>query len=142
MAVAVRTDLPQSLLWCTLYCSDAAGAEGRAAAAAHLDAFLRGGLDTAVLEAAQRGTSTAAAAAGSRASGSQAEVEAAAEAEEANGVDAALDDYLQPPAMRRHWQPLLTFVTVPELPRGWEHGARGECKPALACGQRVECSWL
>ena len=123
VAVAVRTDLPQSLLWCTVYCSDAAGAAGRQQAAAHLAAFLQGQLDTPLLEQPQQVHAQ-----GSRAgkhpsssgSASSSGSESADEDDEADSVDEELelDEYLQPPAMRRHWQPLLTFVTVPELPRG------------------------
>lgn len=122
VAVAVRTDLPQALLWCTLYCSDAAGAAGRAAAAAHLSAFLAGQLDESLLRGAgeqrrrQHGSGSGDAAAvegGSDAGGST-----GGDTDDDDDDDLAVDDYLQPPAMRRHWQPLLTFVTVPELPRG------------------------
>lgn len=119
MAVAVRTDLPQSLLWCTVYCSDAAGAEGRQRATAHLTAFLQGQLDTSLLEQQQgaAGSSAEQQAGGSTASAEQDE-EGAGSEEEDEGEELELDEYLQPPAMHRHWQPLLTFVTVPELPRG------------------------
>ncbi|PRW59519.1 diphthine--ammonia ligase isoform X1 [Chlorella sorokiniana] len=121
VAVAVRTDLPQSLLWCTVYCSDASGAAGRQRAAAHLAAFLEGQLDTALLEQQpqqlQDSSSTEQQAGDGSGSGGDSEEEgeeAASDGEE----DLELDEYLQPPAMRPHWQPLLTFVTVPELPRG------------------------
>lgn len=119
----MRTDLPQSLLWCTVYCSDAAGAAGRQQAAAHLAAFLQGQLDTSLLEhqqQAQAQGSSARKQPSSSGSGSSSGSESADEDDEADSVDAELelDEYLQPPAMRRHWQPLLTFVTVPELPRG------------------------
>lgn len=107
MAVAVRTDLPQSLLWCTVYCSEAAGAQGRQRAAAHLAAFLQGQLDTSALQQPQQDREAEAGAS---------EIEDGEEEEE--GEEEHLDDYLRPPAMHRHWQPLLTFVTVPELPRG------------------------
>ena len=30
----------------------------------------------------------------------------------------AIDDYLKPPVMHRHWQPLVTVVEVPALPKG------------------------
>lgn len=119
VAVAVRTDLPQSLLWCTVYCSEAAGAAGRQRAAAHLAAFLRRELDTALLEQRQQARSQGSGAgqqAGSSSSSHDGEEDG--EGEEDEEDEAALDDYLQPPAMHRHWQPLITFVTVPELPRG------------------------
>lgn len=104
----MRTDLPHSLLWCTIYCSETAGAAGRQRAAAHLSAFLAGELDAAVIEGQQGSGSSS-----GSSNGSGGEEEADIEDEELH-----LDEYLQPPPMHRHWQPLLTFVTVPELPRG------------------------
>jgi hypothetical protein len=111
--VAQRTDLPQSLLWCTVYCSEAAGLEGWQRAAAHLAAFLRGELDTSALEQQQGQQQGELAQQQGSFDGNSSGDKSAEEDEEQ-----LLDDYLQPPAMRRHWQPLVTFVTVPELPRG------------------------
>ncbi len=125
VAVAVHTDLPQSLLWCTVYCSDAAGPAGRQRVAAHLAAFLRGQLDTSLLEQQQQqqqiGSAGQQPGGGSSSSSSEhaeEEDEQAASDDEQSEEELELDEYLQPPTMRRHWQPLLTFVTVPELPRG------------------------
>ncbi|KAL4458652.1 hypothetical protein ABPG75_013517 [Micractinium tetrahymenae] len=127
VAVAMRTDLPQSLLWCTVYCSEAAGAAGRRRAAEHLEAFLSGRLDTCQLaeqrrlqqeqqrqrrRACSRHVEDAEHA--EEADDGEQDVEDAEEQEE----EEELDEYLRPPPMRRHWQPLLTFVAVPELPRG------------------------
>jgi hypothetical protein len=113
VAVAQRTDLPQSLLWCTVYCSEAAGLEGRERAAAHLAAFLRGELDTSALEQ-QRGQQHG----GVAQQQGRSDGDSSGDESEEEDEEQQLDDYLQPPAMRRHWQPLVTFVTVPELPRG------------------------
>jgi len=126
VAVAVRTDLPQSLLWCTVYCSDATGPAGRQRVAAHLTAFLQGQLDTSLLEQQQQqqppiggaGQQPGGGSSTSSSSEDAEEDEQAASDDEQSEEDLELDVYLQPPAMRRHWQPLLTFVTVPELPRG------------------------
>jgi hypothetical protein len=120
VAVAVRTDLPQSLLWCTLYCSEAAGAKGRQRAAAHLAAFLRGQLDSPLLEGQVQQGGQCGAAAGEQQGGEGVKREAWEEVGEQGAQEGAgaLDAYLLPPAMHRHWEPLLTFVTVPELPRG------------------------
>ena len=115
MAVAQRTDLPQSLLWCTVYCSQAAGLEGRQRAAAHLAAFLQGELDTSALEQHQCGQQQGEP---GQQPGSSDDGASSGDASEEAEEEQQLDNYLQPPAMRRHWQPLLTFVTVPELPRG------------------------
>ena len=132
--MAQRTDLPQSLLWCTVYCSEAAEAvHGRRAAAAHLDAFLQGLLDLAPMQQQQQQQEVAASdgaaavpagavedgccTAGSGSSRNCSDDENNAEEEEEDD-EGYLDDYLLPPAMHRHWQPLVTFVSVPELPRG------------------------
>lgn len=123
----MQTDLPQSLLWCTVYCSEAAGAEGRQTAAAHLEAFLAGRLDTSQLAEQRRhqasGQLDAGAAAGEAwDEGQDADEEQGSEeqwSEEEEEEEGKLDEYLLPPSMWRHWRPLLTFVTVPELPRGW-----------------------
>ena len=134
VAVAQRTDLPQSLLWCTVYCSEAAEAvHGRRAAAAHLDAFLQGLLDLAPMQqqqqqqeqetAARDGGATLPAGAVEDGcctadSGSRNRSDDGNDADEGEDDEGYLEDYLLPPAMHRHWQPLVTFVSVPELPRG------------------------
>ena len=143
VAVAMRTDLPRSILWCTVYCSEAAGPTGWQQAQAHLAAFLLGQLDTSLLlqpasrleQGAGGGNSRQQRAAaeqeqrqalgqpgrqgsgvaGASGGGSSSEGEGSDLDEE---PEQELDDYLRPPAMRRHWQPLLTLVTVPQLPRG------------------------
>lgn len=126
VAVALRTDLPQSLLWCTVYCSDAAGAEGRQRAAVHLAAFLQGQLDTSPLQQQQKqqrgGSSNETSSSGRGVvrgeEGEEGEGSQELDEDEDEEGEGELDEYLQPPSMRRHWQPLLTFVTMPELPRG------------------------
>eukprot|EP00887_Chlorella_sp_A99_P006590 scaffold3.g6590.t1 len=129
VAVAMRTDLPQSLLWCTAYCADAAGAAGWAAAAAHLEALLEGRLATELLQGAgpgqQRGLAGGAVdgegGSGGASAGEgekQEDEQQQQENEEEEEEEDELDDYLRPPAMHRHWRPLVTFVTVPQLPRG------------------------
>lgn len=110
----MRTDLPQSLLWGTVYCSEAAGAAGQRRAAAHIAAFLRGQLDTSLLQQQQEHRAAARALGSGEDSGGEVGGEGGSDADD----DLAVDEYLLPPAMRRHWQPLLTFVTMPELPRG------------------------
>jgi diphthine-ammonia ligase len=90
VAVAMRTDLARSMLWCTVYCADVAGPPGRAAAEQVLQQYLCGELGSA----------------------------AGAESSDSGGEEEALDDYLVPPPMCRHWEPLVTYVSVPELPRG------------------------
>lgn len=94
------------MLWCTVYCCEAAGERGRQRAAAHLQQFLEGRMDLVALQG-------------------QAQDEAGSEGEEGSGQEEEgeeegedLDDYLRPPPMHRHWQPQVTFVVVPQLPRG------------------------
>lgn len=100
VAVAMRTHLPRSMLWATVYCSEEAGAAGLQEAGRAVAAFLAGG------------------------GGLGAEEELGDEDEDEHGEeeglhdDDVLDDYLLPPAMARHWAPQLTFVAVPHLPRG------------------------
>lgn len=126
VAVAVRTDLPQSLLWCTVYSSAAAGAAGPQRAQHHLQRFLDGHPPG---DGDSGGSSAAAAAAADERPGEAEEEEeprspaaswerCGASSHEEGEEDAVLDDYLLPPEMRRHWRPLLAFVAVPELPRG------------------------
>lgn len=105
----MQTDLARSLLWCTVYCSEAAGEQGRQRAAAHLCAFLGAPPDTSALGERRSAGSVACKSDSRNESDSGSEEEA---------EDVRLDDYLRPPHMQRHWQPLLTFVTVPALPRG------------------------
>ncbi|BDA44893.1 probable diphthine-ammonia ligase at N-terminal half [Coccomyxa sp. Obi] len=83
VAVAVRCDLPQAMLGCTVY-------------------------------AAPTGQNTADA----TYSGERSREEPPEAAEEAEEDDAFVDAYLQPPAMRRTWQPLVTYAVVSALPRG------------------------
>lgn len=118
----MRTDLPHSMLWCTAYCSEAAGADGRRAAATHLEAFLSGRLDTSKLAEWRRQQ---------RQRGKHQQLGQGADDGDSEDEDESeLDEYLQPPRMQRHWQPMLTFVTLPELPRGWAwagHALRMTC---------------
>lgn len=92
-----------------MYCSEAAGERGRQRAAAHLHDFLEGRLDLTALEEQPHDE---AGPLGEEAS--EAELEGEAEAE----GDDDVDDFLRPPRMHRHWHPQVTFVVVPELPRG------------------------
>lgn len=110
VAVAMRTDLPNSMLWCTVYCSEAVDAAARGDVERAVHAFLQGSMEEATgsEQAQPAADGEAGRDARSSSTGSSAGEE---EVEE-------LDEYLVPPAMKRHWGPLLTFVTVPHLPRG------------------------
>lgn len=112
VAIGMRTHLAQALLWATVYVSDAAGSDAWAQAAAHIDAFLEGCLETGLW---LRGAGCGGACGGEQAA---AALEGWDGQEGGDEEDEELDDYLRPPDMRRHWRPLLTFVTVPQLPRG------------------------
>ena len=113
VAVAKRTALPNSMLWCTTYCCGTAGAAGAQRAAHHLSAFLAGRLEPLP----SSGTAGAAEGHHERV-GSEEEGESDAEDAGDVGEDLEPDEYLVPPPMSRHWQPLQTFVVMPELPRG------------------------
>lgn len=143
VAVAVRCDLAQALLGCTIYAAASAGglkseqacapgADHRCAgldpAARLLEALLAG--DSGGLSGAtswhNHGLSDAADSLGEP----EGEVEEPAGASEENW---RVDAYLQPPEMKRSWQPLVTYAVVSALPRG----AAVEVQPvALSlCGQ-------
>ena len=119
VAVAHHTHLPAAMLWCTIYCSEAAGPNAWHRAAHHLSALLVDQLDTTLLQSAGMAPADAAAsdAAACAAGDSSSEGSSSSASSDAND-DGQLDEYLQPPDMHRHWAPLVTFVTVPQLPRG------------------------
>jgi hypothetical protein len=118
VAVAMKSDLPRSMLWCTVYCSSAAGIAGAQRAAHHLEAFLAGGGPALTGSHGCSGGGNAAGGKGLR-EGPRADL--VGEAEESDPEeDATLDpdEYLVPPPMTRHWRPLVTYAVMPELPRG------------------------
>jgi diphthine-ammonia ligase len=109
VGIAMRTDVPQSMLWCHVYVSTAGGLEAREAAAAALGAFLRGiHVDTPQVEdCCDKGC------------GESILEENESEDEDNREADNELDDYLKPPCLSpRQWEPLVTFIEVPQLPKG------------------------
>ena len=123
VAVAVRCDLPQALLGCTVY---AAAAVNRADGVQHARPVLQGAeqLLTSLLKGDMRAATAAmsghndgpphAAGAGERSNTEVSEADEDVDDEE----DACMDTYLQPPSMVRSWQPLVTYAAVSALPRG------------------------
>jgi diphthine-ammonia ligase len=103
VAAAVRADLVGGSLWWTMYTAGGAGAGAPAAAAERLRGFLKGKRGSGAGDGGSGGIKD---------SGSENEKDVVEEREE------ELDEYLVPPPFKRHWQPQLTFVVVPELPRG------------------------
>ncbi len=132
VAVAVRCDLPQAMLGCTVYAAPTEQTTAgqptdsfTSASRLHgqldleetqvlLTALLRG--DMHALSAAMSGQQDGPPDAAHSDEQSREELpEATEEAEEDGGV---VDMYLQPPAMSRTWQPLVTYAVVSALPRG------------------------
>lgn len=100
VAIAVGTDLEKAMLWCTVYTSGAAGRTGRAAAGEALDAFLLGHMQDPHAAPAENADTV-----GSSENGDDLD------------ADDHVDSYLLAPQLTRHWDPVVTFVEVPELPR-------------------------
>ena len=132
VAVAVRCDLPQAMLGCTVYAAptghttvgqptDSCASAGRLHGQPELEetevlltALLRGDMHalSQVMSGQQAGSSDA------THPGEKSREELQEAAEEAEEDDVILDTYLQPPAMSRAWQPLVTYAVVSALPRG------------------------
>lgn len=134
VATPSRTDLCNSLLSCTVYTSADVPANAiLREVTSCLKAFLKGCID----EEFQRSNLST----GSQQAQQSCRMlqEAEVTRDNANGVDCpndsaeasgsdsggdvstdadAIDDYLKPPVMHRHWQPLVTIVGVPALPKG------------------------
>ena len=132
VAVAVRCDLPQALLGCTVYAAatetgpadppaNGSSADGDQHGQSELQeaerllvALLKG--DTNAVATAMSGEHDGplhAAEGGELAGGELPDA-----AEDSDEEDAPVDVYLQPPAMVRRWQPLVTYAAVRALPRG------------------------
>ena len=132
VAVGVRCDLPQALLGCTVYAAGTErgpagqhanssraydGQQGQSAlqeAERLLTALLEG--DAVALKAAMSGEHDGPLRAAEGGELAGAEVPEAAE--DLEEEDLPVDAYLQPPAMIRRWQPLVTYAAVSALPRG------------------------
>lgn len=115
VAIAMQTDLRYGSLWWTVYCSAAAGGTGRKAAGTTLQAFLRNTLtDDQHLSSLSEKSPTS----------RLLENKVAArdinnsDEEEEEEEEEFVDSYLLPPLMHRHWEPLVTYIEMPELPRG------------------------
>ena len=109
VAVAMRTDLRCASLWWTVYTSHSAGHLGRVAAENSLLAFLQGdgGGETQELLASHSAVN--------RSLSNSTE----SDGDDEESVVVFVDEYLRPPVMQRHWgPPLITFIEIPELPRG------------------------
>lgn len=111
VAVAMKTNLPQAMLWCSVYLSEeACGSSGFLAssfnsaievAQSHLDTYLLGGV--AGLDNNKNGDDRESSSSSSDGDG--------------NGYDDILDTYLTPPDMKRYWAPLICYIAMPVLPR-------------------------
>jgi uncharacterized protein (TIGR00290 family) len=97
VAVAMKTDLRQGSLWWTVYTSSKAGNAGREAVESRLISFLTG--EEFLGQSHGRKNSDD-------------------DEESASDCDTFVDEYLLAPAMPlRSWNPLVTFIEMPELPR-------------------------
>lgn len=132
VAVAVRCDLPQAMLGCTIYAAptgqttagqptDSVTSAGRLHGQPELEetellltALLKG--DMHALAPTMSGQQDEASDATQPGEQTREELPEAAEEAEEDGV--IVDAYLQPPAMSRTWQPLVTYAAVSALPRG------------------------
>ena len=130
--MACQSDLSNGMLACTIYLAQQpTGSETGQLISSCLSTCLSGGIDE---EFAKMGLHSEAAANADCASRSQDDsnhtvAAATAATDESDSVDHSeasdmtadadiVDDYLKPPVMHRHWQPLVLAVRVPALPRG------------------------
>lgn len=138
VAVACRTDLQNSLLCCTIYTSPETPAEEIfTEVASCLNTFLNEDIHTSFRDmhlstdrqpdnhaSLSSDLGTRQSVIHDTASGAASAARAASSDEDASceddvSIDAdAIDDYLKPPVMHRHWQPLVTVIGVPALPKG------------------------
>lgn len=91
VAIAMKVDLTKSMGWCTIYCSESVGAAGLDTADRCIKEFLSGA--TFCLDSK--------------------------DSDSDDERDSYVDEYLRPPQTeQRHQDTQLTFIVVPELPRG------------------------
>ena len=132
VAVACQSDLSNGILACTIYLAQQpTGSETGKLISSCMSTFLSGGIDE---EFAKMGLQSEAAANADCAGNSQDDsnhtvAAATAATDESDSDDQSkdsdmtadadiVDDYLKPPVMHRHWQPLVLAVGVPALPKG------------------------
>lgn len=132
VAVACQSDLSNGMLACTIYLAhQPTGLETGQLISSCMSTFLSGGIDE---EFANMNPPAEAAANADCAAQSQDDSDHSASAateaiDESDSVDQSkdsnmpadadiVDDYLKPPVMHRHWQPLVLAVGVPALPKG------------------------
>ncbi len=132
VAVACQSNLSNGMLACTIYLAQQpTGLETGQLISSCLSTFLSGGIDD---EFAKMSPQSEAAANADCATHSQDDCNhsaaaATAATDESDSVEQSedsdmtadadiVDDYLKPPVMHRHWQPLVLAVGVPALPKG------------------------
>lgn len=132
VAVACQSDLSNGMLACTIYLApQPTSSECGQQISSCLRAFLTGSIDDAFSSLAHEATSADNVDCGyTDQDGSQQCGDAATAAvdesdsdDHFSGSDGTadadiVDDYLKPPVMHRHWQPLVLVVGVPALPKG------------------------
>jgi diphthine-ammonia ligase len=115
VAVAMKTNLPQAMLWCSVYLSEEAceSSSGSLASSfkcsvglvqSHLDTYLATGV--AGLDGKN----------GDDARNSGSSISSSISSDDDDNDD-ALDTYLTPPDMKRCWEPMICYIAMPVLPR-------------------------
>ncbi|DBA87744.1 TPA: hypothetical protein ACH3X1_004745 [Trebouxia sp. C0004] len=132
VAVACQSDLSNGMLACTIYLAhQPTGSETGQLISSCMSTFLSGGIDNefANMISPAEAAANADCAAQSQDESNHSAAAATAATDESHSVDHSedsdmtadadiLDDYLKPPVMHRHWQPLVLAVGVPALPKG------------------------
>lgn len=132
VAVACQSDLSNGMLACTIYLAQQPkSSETGQLISSCLSTFLSGAIDDEFAHMSPQSEAAANADCATQSQNDSNDSAAAATAatDESDSVDHSeasdmtadadiVDDYLKPPVMHRHWQPLVLAVRVPALPKG------------------------
>ena len=132
MAVACQSNLSNGILACTIYLAQQpTGSETGQLISSCLSTFLSGGINEefAKMNSQSEAAVNADCATHSQDDSNHSAAAATAATDESDSVDQSddshmtadadiVDDYLKPPVMHRHWQPLVLVVGVSALPKG------------------------
>lgn len=130
--MACQSNLSNGMLACTIYLAQQpTGSETGKLISSCLSTFLSGGINEefANMSPQSEAAANADCATHSRDDSNHSAAAATAATDESDGADQSedsdmtadadiVDDYLKPPVMHRHWQPLVLAVGVPALPKG------------------------
>lgn len=126
IGVACQSNLGNALLTCTIYTAQQGSTEEELQTIGScLQAFLNGDMQHAYEQDSLTARSSSAAIKhgilnhqAAPAAADESEDDSQYAASEATADADVIDDYLQPPIMHRHWQPLLLVARTPALPKG------------------------